>query len=217
MNAISQTLKPRFRGGIHVFSFILAVSLIAPTVSSVSGLENRLVVLLYSASITLLFGVSALYHRIKWNNSLERWIRQLDHSLIFVAIAATYTPIAVFTLTPWVGKFLLIIVWGGSAVGIAIRFFFADVSPKAIALPYILVGWSLLLVVSDAWSNLGALGFVLIFTGGVSYTIGALVFAFQKPDPWPNTFGFHEVFHSLTFLGAALHYCVITFIVIPMA
>jgi hemolysin III len=217
MDSINLAFKPRFRGGIHGVSAVAAASLIVPMVFSVSGVKERLVMLLFSVSITLLLGVSALYHRIDWNIGTERWIRQLDHSLIFVAIAATNTPIAVFALSPWSGKFILFIVWGGSAVGIAIRFFFPDISSKAIAVPYILVGWSLVLVVADAWRNLGVWGSILIFVGGISYTLGAAVFAFQKPDPWPRTFGFHEVFHSLTFLGVSLHYCAIAFIVAPMA
>jgi hemolysin III len=111
----------------------------------------------------------------------------------------------------------LFIVWGGSAVGIATRFFFPDVSSKAIAVPYILVGWSLLFVAVDVWRNLGVWGSILILLGGIFYTLGAAVFAYQKPDPWPHTFGFHEVFHSFTFLGVSLHYCAIAFIVAPMA
>jgi len=217
MDSINLAFKPRFRGGIHGVSAVAAASLIVPMVFSVSGVKERLVMLLFSVSITLLLGVSALYHRIDWNIGTERWIRQLDHSLIFVAIAATNTPIAVFALSPWSGKFILFIVWGGSAVGIAIRFFFPDISSKAIAVPYILVGWSLLFVAVDVWRNLGVWGSILILLGGIFYTLGAAVFAYQKPDPWPHTFGFHEVFHSFTFLGVSLHYCAIAFIVAPMA
>jgi len=217
MDSINLAFKPRFRGRIHGVSSVVAACLILPMVFSVSGVKERLVLLLFSVSITLLLGVSSLYHRIEWKISVERWMRQLDHSLIFIAIAATYTPIAVFVLSPWAGKFILFIAWGGSAVGIATRFFFPDVSSKAIAVPYILVGWSLLFVAVDAWTNLGVWGSILILLGGIFYTLGAAVFAYQKPDPWPRIFGFHEVFHSFTFLGVSLHYCAIAFIVAPMA
>ena len=217
MDSINLVAKPRFRGRIHEFSSVAAAFLILPMVLAVSGLKERLIVLLFSVSITLLLGVSAIYHRVDWKIGVQRWVRQLDHSLIFIAIAATYTPIAVFALSPWSGKLILFTVWGGSVAGIAIRFFFADISPKAVALPYILVGWSLLLVASDAWRSLGILGSVLILLGGIFYTLGAAVFAYQKPDPWPRIFGFHEVFHFFTFLGVSLHYFAIAFIVAPMA
>lgn len=217
MDPINLVVKPRFRGRIHEFSSVVAAFLILPMVLSVSGFKERLIILLFSVSITLLLGVSAIYHRIDWKISMQRWMRQLDHSLIFIAIAATYTPIAVFALSPGSGKLILFIAWGGSAIGIATRFFFADISPKAVAFPYILVGWSLLLVASDAWRSLGISGSILILLGGIFYTVGAAVFAYQKPDPWPHIFGFHEVFHSFTFLGVSLHYFAIAFIVAPMA
>ncbi|SVC59892.1 uncharacterized protein METZ01_LOCUS312746, partial [marine metagenome] len=93
----------------------------------------------------------------------------------------------------------------------------ADAPGPVVAIPYLVVGWCLLAVVVDAWQQLGVAGFLLLLVGGLFYTAGAIVFAFQAPDPWPDTFGFHEVFHAFTVAAAALHYVAIAFIVLPKA
>jgi len=144
-------------------------------------------------------------------------MQRLDHATIFVAIAASYTPVAVFALSPWAAKLVLTLVWGGAVVGIWVRLRFADAPGPVVAIPYLVVGWCLLAVVVDAWQQLGVAGFLLLLVGGLFYTAGAIVFAFQSPDPWPDTFGFHEVFHAFTVAAAALHYVAIAFIVLPKA
>ena len=197
--------------------FIVALTLAPIMIVAAPGVGPRLVIAFYTLSIAALFGVSALYHRVPWSPRVRRAMQRLDHAVIFVAIGGTYTPVALFALSPWAAKLVLALVWGGAAVGVFMRVRFTDASKAVVALPYLVVGWCLMAVVADAWHHLGVAGFLLLLVGGLAYTAGALVFAFPRPDPWPATFGFHEVFHVLTVAGAALHYVAIAFVVLPMA
>ena len=208
---------PMFRGVSHRAMFIVALTLAPIMIVAAPGVGPRLVIAFYTLSIAALFGVSALYHRVPWSPRVRRAMQRLDHAVIFVAIGGTYTPVALFALSPWAAKLVLALVWGGTAVGVFMRVRFTDASKAVVALPYLVVGWCLMAVVADAWHHLGVAGFLLLLVGGLAYTAGALVFAFQRPDPWPATFGFHEVFHVLTVAGAALHYVAIAFVVLPMA
>jgi len=206
-----------FRGVSHRAMFIVALTLAPIMIVAAPGVGPRLVIAFYTLSIAALFGVSALYHRVPWSPRVRRAMQRLDHAVIFVAIGGTYTPVALFALSPWAAKLVLALVWGGAAVGIFMRVKFTEASKAVVALPYLVVGWCLMAVVADAWRHLGVAGFLLLLVGGLAYTAGALVFAFQRPDPWPATFGFHEVFHVLTVAGAALHYVAVAFVVLPMA
>ena len=208
---------PMFRGVSHRAMFIVALTLAPIMIVAAPGVGPRLVIAFYTLSIAALFGVSALYHRVPWSPRVRRAMQRLDHAVIFLAIGGTYTPVALFALSPWAAKLVLSLVWGGAAVGVFMRVRFTDARKAVVALPYLVVGWCLMAVVADAWHHLGVAGFLLLLVGGLAYTAGALVFAFQRPDPWPATFGFHEVFHVLTVAGAALHYVAIAFVVLPMA
>jgi len=208
---------PMFRGVSHRAMFIVALTLAPIMIVAAPGVGPRLVIAFYTLSIAALFGVSALYHRVPWSPRVRRAMQRLDHAVIFLAIGGTYTPVALFALSPWAAKLVLALVWGGAAVGVFMRVRFTDARKAVVALPYLVVGWCLMAVVADAWHHLGVAGFLLLLVGGLAYTAGALVFAFQRPDPWPATFGFHEVFHVLTVAGAALHYVAIAFVVLPMA
>jgi len=208
---------PMFRGVSHRAMFIVALTLAPIMIVAAPGVGPRLVIAFYTLSIAALFGVSALYHRVPWSPRVRRAMQRLDHAVIFLAIGGTYTPVALFALSPWAAKLVLSLVWGGAAVGVFMRVRFTDARKAVVALPYLVVGWCLMAVVADAWHHLGVVGFLLLLVGGLAYTAGALVFAFQRPDPWPATFGFHEVFHVLTVAGAALHYVAIAFVVLPMA
>jgi|TARA_B110000438_G_scaffold185390_1_gene177051 hemolysin III len=198
-------------------AFVASLTLAPIMIVRAPGIGPRLIVALYVLAVVALFGVSALFHRIPWSEQGERRMQRLDHATIFLAIAASYTPIAAFSLSSWAAKLVLGLVWGGAIVGTWIRLRFADTPTPVVALPYLVVGWCLLAVAGDAWHNLGVVGFLLFLIGGLLYTAGALVYAFQRPNPWPNSFGFHEVFHALTVTAAALHYIAIAFVVIPDA
>ena len=209
--------KPRFRGVSHRMAFVASLTLAPIMIVRAPGVGPRFIIALYSLAVVALFGVSALYHRIPWSERGERLMQRLDHATIFIAIAASYTPVAAFALSPWAARLVLPLVWGGAAVGIWFRLRFTRAPKPVVAIPYLVVGWCLLPVVADAWHHLGVAGFVMLLLGGLLYTAGAVVYAFRTPDPWPETFGFHEVFHACTVGAAVLHYVVIAFIVLPKA
>ncbi len=209
--------RPKLRGVSHRIAFVSALTLMPIMVVSAPGVAPRFVIAIYCGAVVGLFGVSALYHRVNWGRTGYRIMRRLDHSMIFVAIAGTYTPIAVFVLPPSTRNILLSVVWGGAVAGIVLRLFFHDLPYPVIALPYVAVGWAAVFFLGDIWRAMGPAGFVLIAVGGVMYTVGAVIYAFRRPNPWPETFGYHEVFHLFVIAGAATHYVAVAFFALPNA
>ena len=144
-------------------------------------------------------------------------MRRADHSTIFIAIAGSYTAVAGIALTGWARTAVLCIVWGGAIVGITLRQMWLDAPKWVIALPYVVVGWAAVAVLPQLFRALGGTGFALLLAGGLAYSAGAVVYALKRPDPVPGTFGYHEVFHACTIVGAALHFVVIAWFVLPLA
>jgi hemolysin III len=170
--------------------------------------------LLYVVGTATMFGVSALYHRVQWRPKAKALMQRFDHSAIFLAIAGGYTPVAVLCLDGWVRWAVLVGVWGGSVIGIAIHWL-----PKVPTIwhgaSYMIVSWSAIVTLPALWRGLGHLGFALILAGGVCYTIGAIALATKRPNPWPKVFGFHEIFHAFTVIAAGLQFAAIAGIVAP--
>ena len=142
-------------------------------------------------------------------------MRRLDHSAIFIGIAGTYTAVAGLCLSGWSRVLVLCLVWGGAVVGIVLRQVWLDAPKWAIALPYIVVGWSAMAVVPQLIHTMGGTGFGLLLAGGLAYTAGAIVYARRKPDPIPTVFGYHEIFHACTVIGAVLHFIAIAAFALP--
>lgn len=188
-----------------------ALVIAAPTTGS------ALVMAVYAVSVSLLFGVSALFHRHTWGPVGRRRMRRADHSTIFIAIAGSYTAVAGVALTGWARTTVLCVVWGGAVVGITLRQLWLDAPKWVIALPYVVVGWAAVAVLPQLFRALGDTGFVLLLTGGLAYSAGAVVYALKRPDPVPGVFGYHEVFHACTIVGAVLHFVVIAWFVLPLA
>ncbi len=205
--------KPTARGLIHLLAFSSALTLAPILIVVTPGIAPRFIMAIYAISIAGLFGISALYHRVDWGPKGAAVMRRLDHSMIFVATAATHTPIALLAMPSRPGWTLFTIVWTGAAIGIAGRLFFTDAPYPVVAIPYLVVGWSSLFVINHVWDALAIAGAVLLFVGGGLYTIGAIVYAAHRPNPWPKHFGYHEIFHLLTVAGAACHYVTIAFFV----
>jgi hemolysin III len=207
--------KPRLRGVLHEIAFFVslvsggALIVAAPTAGSAA------VVAVYAVSISMLFGVSALFHRHQWGPVGRRRMRRADHSTIFIAIAGSYTAVGGLSLTGWARTVLLLVVWIGAAVGIALRQLWLDAPKWVVALPYVVVGWAAVAVLPQLARALGAGGFTLLLVGGVAYSAGAVVYARKRPNPVPGVFGYHEVFHACTLVGAVCHYVVIAAVVLP--
>lgn len=183
-----------------------AVSRTAVAVISVS---------VYAATVLGLFGISALYHRGRWNTE-RAWarMRRLDHSMIFVFIAGTYTPVSAMALPAPTSTVVLAVVWIGALGGVALQLAWPG-APRWVGVPvYLALGWVAVFVLPDLLHHVGVVALVLILAGGALYTAGAVVYAVKRPNPWPNTFGFHEFFHAATVLAAVCHYVAIWFVLV---
>lgn len=181
------------------------------------GVAPRFVIAIYVFAIAGLFGVSALYHRGSWGDRGRAVMRRLDHSMIFVTIAATYTPVAVFALDGATTRWILPTVWIGAALGIISRLVWVSAPYPVVAVPYLALGWVGVAALPAVLDGLGVAGFVLIVVGGGLYSIGAIFYALHRPNPWPRWFGYHEIFHLFVIAGVTVHYVAIAFFAVPRA
>ena len=195
------------RGWLHAGAFPVSLALGVVAVVLATTVRARIGVTVYAISIAALFGTSALYHRRMWSTSRARALmKRLDHSMIFVFIAGTYTPFALIAMPERTSRVVLAVVWGGAAAGVVVRMLWLH-SPRYLVVPlYIALGWVALFVLPELTRHAGITALVLLLVGGACYSIGALVYASRRPDPAPRTFGYHEVFHAFTLVAAACHY-----------
>lgn len=205
--------KPRMRGWIHQYCAIAAViagmPLVAVSWAAVSKRAGHST-LTYTLAIVALFAVSAIYHRVDWESALVRnWMRRLDHSMIFVLIAGSYTPFARLDMPRGTGHVVLAIVWGGAAAGIALTLFWPTAPRWLSVLLYLLLGWVAVWYAGLILHNAGLTATVLLAVGGALYSVGALFYGLRRPDPWPTTFGYHELFHACTAVAAICQYIAI--------
>ncbi|MBX6388195.1 MAG: hemolysin III family protein [Frankia sp.] len=199
--------RPRMRGWLHAGAFPVSLAMGVIAVALPQTLGARLAVGVYAISITALFGTSALYHRTTWPTARARSVmKRLDHSMIFVFIAGTYTPFALLTMPERSARVILGIVWGGAALGIILRMLWLH-SPRYLIVPlYIALGWVAVFVLPEVLHTAGAATLTLLLVGGACYSIGAIIYASRRPNPAPSTFGYHEVFHAFTLVAACCHY-----------
>jgi hemolysin III len=217
-SATLKLTKPRLRGVWHQWAFYVSLALGAALVVAAPAGQPRLAAAVYAVSVAALFGTSALYHRITWaSQAARRWMRRLDHSMIFFLIAGTYTPFALLVLDGALATVILVVVWSGALAGILMKLVWIDAPKALVAILYLALGWVAVAAFPTLLDELGITGMALVAVGGLLYTAGALVYAFQRPNPAPAVFGYHEVFHALVILAAALQYAVIAFYVIPGA
>ena len=208
--------KPKLRGVTHEWAFFISLVAGAALIIAAPSGHARIAMAIYAFSLSGLLGTSALYHRVNWRRpEIRRWMRRLDHSMIFLLIAGTVTPFALLVMSGSLADALLIAVWAGALAGIIVELIWVD-APKWIStIVYLAVGWIGLLgfpaIVVAAGMGAGA----LIAVGGVLYTAGAIVYARQRPDPNPAVFGYHEIFHALVVAAAAAHFAVVAFYALP--
>ncbi len=210
------TAKPRLRGVSHQWAFFVSLVTGGGLVVSAPTARATLAAAIYATSVTGLFGASALYHRITWaSQEARRWMRRLDHSMIFLLIAGTYTPFALLALDGTLATVILVAVWTGAAAGVVLKLLWIDAPKWLVALTYVLLGWVAVATFPDLLHELGVTATAMVAGGGVLYTLGAVVYALKRPDPVPPVFGYHEVFHALVIAAAALQYAVVAFFVLP--
>lgn len=207
--------KPSLRGVSHLVAFFVALVAGPLLVVGASSSLARWTTSIYAVSLIALFGCSALLHRGHWSDRTRPWFRRLDHSMIFVFIAGTYTPVTALSLDGGFARLILTAVWIGAVAGVAVTVFWID-SPRWVTSGcYIAVGWIAVLAIPALWSSLGPARFALLAGGGLLYTVGAVVYARKRPDPIPAVFGYHEVFHALVIAAVICHYTLITLLAHP--
>jgi hemolysin III len=216
-NTAQALVKPRARGWIHLASAVVAVlagaSLIAVS-WPLEGLKAGLATFIYTGSVVGMFTVSAIYHRVNWKTLKARiWMKRLDHSMIFVLIAGTYTPFALLAMPHDQGTVVLYIVWGGAVAGVLLKLCWPT-APRWVGVPlYLVLGWVAAFYIAAILHHAGVAAMVLLAVGGVLYSVGGILYALRWPDPWPTTFGYHEFFHACTAVAAICHYIAIWFAV----
>jgi hemolysin III len=209
--------RPRARGWIHVYSAVVAF-ICGATLVSVSwalvGTRAGIATLIYTLTIVAMFAVSGAYHRVTWKSeTVRKWMKRADHSMIFVFIAGSYTPFALLALPQEKGMVLFWIVWGGAIAGVLLKMFWPS-APRWVGVPlYLLLGWVAAWFVGPILDGAGVAALVLLIVGGALYSIGGVLYGFKWPDPWPATFGHHEFFHACTAVAAICHYIAMWFAV----
>ncbi|MEL4544829.1 hemolysin III family protein [Luteococcus sp. H138] len=201
--------KPRLRGWLH--QGFAPVALVAGIllVALAPQRDQRIACAVYTLSAVLLFGNSAFYHRGSWSPKVHAVFRRVDHANIFIFIAGSYTPLSVGMLHGRSLRLLLALIWACALVGVLFRVFWLSAPRGLYVALYLAMGWAAIGWMGQFWRSGGPLVVGLIALGGVIYSIGALAYGFKRPNPWPATFGFHEIFHLCTILAAVSHYAAI--------
>jgi hemolysin III len=199
-------LRPRLRGVSHQYAFFVSLVFGAVLVAVADGAGRRVAAAVFAFGLATMFGVSALYHRVRWQPRARRWMRRLDHAAIYLLIAATYTTFALLALDGAWRWTILPIAWGGAVAAIALKLAWTQ-APKWLAAALALgLGWVGIVALPQLWSHTGPAGVALLAVGGVLYTAGAVIYARQRPDPVPMVFGYHELFHAFVIAAAACQY-----------
>lgn len=201
-----EEIKPRLRGWLHALTLPLSLVCGIVLIAFAPAGAPRVGAVVFMVASVLLFGVSALYHTRSWSDRARAVLKRMDHSTIFVFIAGTYTPFSLILLDSRNARVLLSIVWGGALLGVAFRIFWVG-APRWLYVPiYLALGWAAIFWMDEFGASGGAAVLTLLIVGGVLYSLGALVYALQRPNPLPQWFGFHEVFHSFTIAAFTAHY-----------
>src|SRR5262245_40086689 len=196
------------RGWLHVYAFFIAIAagiVLVMLTAEIGGGRAAVSCAIYSLAVCGLFGTSALYHRRVWSPRGYQVMRRLDHSMIFVFIAGTYTPFSVLLLPHTTAIVILSIVWGGAILGVGMKLITRN-APRWLSAPvYVALGWVAIFVLPEIARGDGTAALVLMLAGGMLYAVGAVVYTLRRPNPWPKTFGHHEFFHACTLLAALCH------------
>ena len=206
--------KPRLRGRLHQYAFFVAVVsgiVLCSIAATRPGIAPFLSCLIYSITVCGLFGISALYHRRSWTERGYQIMRRMDHSMIFIFIAGTYTPFCVELLEGGKRTLMVALIWGGALGGVALKVIWPHLPRWAGAPLYLALGWGAIAILPDVLHRGGVACLVLLMVGGVIYSVGAVFYALRRPNPWPTVFGHHEFFHACTLVAALCHHIAIYF------
>lgn len=205
--------RPMLRGWLHAGAFVAALPAGAMLIAAAEHAAARTAASIYVCGLLLLFGTSASYHCLA-RGERARWImRRLDHSMIFVLIAATYTPVCLLGLPASWGIPVLAVIWTGAVTGVVLKLAAFDRMRWLGSALYPVLGWTAVVATPALVSHLTTAQFVLVAVGGLAYSIGMPVLLTQRPNPWPTTFGYHEVWHAFTIVAAGCHFAAIALLV----
>jgi hemolysin III len=212
---MTQLTVPRLRGVFHQYAFVAAVIAGALLVVLADGYLERFAVWVYAVALAAMFGASALYHRFPWRSPSARLrARRLDHAMIFVFIAGSYTAFALVAFGGTARVVGLVTVWIGATLGIVLNLVWIDAPRGLSAVAYVGVGWVGLILIPQFFPALGIAAAVLVIVGGALYSVGALAYATTWPNPFPATLGFHEIFHLLVVAAAASQFVALSLVVL---
>ena len=201
--------KPRLRGRLHQIAFFASIPQGVAVVVVAAGAMARVGATVYALSLSGMYGASALYHRLKWSPRALVRMKRLDHSMIFVLIAGSYTPFALLVLHGWWSSVILGLAWAGAAFGIAIKLLSMERLRVLGGAMYIVLGWLVIIAMPQLVHGMSPVGVALLFAGGALYTLGAVVLWRRWPDPNPRWFGYHEVWHTMVVTATLCHYAAI--------
>ena len=216
MSVAPSTVKPRLRGVSHQWGFVVSLACGAALIVLARGGRAVAAAAIYAGATSALLGTSTLYHRVDWRPAARRWMRRLDRSMIYVLIAASYTPFALFALHGSLATIVLLVVWPGAAGGVLLQLVWADHPKWVAAIVAMALGWVAVVTLSQLPQAIGWGAVAALTVSGILYTTGAVVYACERPNPLPGVFGYHEVFHALVLAAAAIHYAVVAFVVLPL-
>lgn len=204
------------RGTLHQIAFFVSVPAgIALIVLANTG-KARFAAVVFATGLAGVFGASAAYHRVAWSVPARKRMKRLDHSMIFVLIAGTYTPLCLLALSGAWSVVMLATVWAGAVTGIVMKQFNIDGLRRVSGFLYITLGWISIVTLPQLFHTMSVAAFTLVVAGGLLYTVGAIVFAVKRPDPNPAVFGYHEIWHAFTAGAGLCHYSAVLLLIIAV-
>ncbi|HXF52289.1 MAG TPA: hemolysin III family protein [Dehalococcoidia bacterium] len=207
--------RPLLRGALHAVAAALAGAGAAALLLIAASPRAYVGAAIFASSLALLYSTSAIYHRVTWRPALRRIVKRVDHAMIFVLIAGTYTPFCLLVLSDAWGITMLSVVWGVAGAGMLLKVAWPE-APRWLSVPlYLVVGWLAVVAAPQLLDRLSGAPIAMLLTGGVLYSLGGVVYAVERPNPWPRVFGYHEVFHALVVAGSAVHYALVAAYLLP--
>ena len=209
--------RPKYRGVLHSYCFFLSIPIGLILIITAPTARTSFAAFTFAFGISSMLGISALFHRTEFTDRGWMRFRRLDHIGIYLCIAGGSTPIGMLAVDGWVQKTLLITAWVGVGIGATLRFLPFDPPYGLMNALFLSMGWVSVVAIPQLWDFLELRWIILLAIGGMLYTLGAFIVGLRKPDPWPDIFGYHEIWHLMVVAAASLHYCVMAFGVIPNA
>lgn len=212
LGRMQNPIRGFLHGGAAIAALIATVYLVSKTWGNTTALIGSLV---FGLALLTMYTVSSLYHSVPWSTVWKRRLQRADHSMIYMVVAGTFTPIAIAGLETTAATICLSVVWGIAAVGIVLKLVLPTVSTKLSVTLQLAMGWTVILWIPQIWTNLGPGAIVLVAIGGLFYTVGTVIFMTKRPRLFPRTFSYHELFHVFVVLASVFHFLAVALYAVP--